>query len=462
MSDNTRFFLKNNLDKIVQKSAYNYCEIWSSEYPPIGLLKEKNISQKKIDQIRNMNDVVLYIHVPFCSNNCDFCTVRPLYSLNSQKEAEDYVDCLCKEIKLLFGKNNKKRLSSVYIGGGTPTILGYKALEGLFIFLRQEFVLDKKTTFCIESTPKLINNNLARILKENEITRVSLGVQTFNKRILRCINRNQKLSEVYNAVNILKKHQIKNINLDFIFGLDPKEGFKSFLHDNYLAIKELKPNSIFLYQMQNYYKHPDTIYNFQAKDISKIKNYIESNLSGISVINALEVTTGLNLKKEESVKDKAKKNKSYGFLRFVKLTPVIACGFGGASFVWLRDGTFFNMIRKEKRIEDYKKNLKNQKIEYKGIALNKEESFRRYLVLNLLRGIDFSFLKDRFDKKVYNKLLSPINNYLEKKNNFLYLKNNYEKDLPIKTKNENVNYFIFTYLFLYSESMKSKLKNWIN
>lgn len=156
----------------------------------------------------------LYIHIPFCKSICPYCD---FYKRVSGEEMQmKYYEALITELELV--KDQLDNIFTIYIGGGTPTSFIY--LEELLEQIKKYVNLSMVEEYTIESTPRdLINYNL-KILQENGINRVSIGVETFNDETLKYLKReNNHFEEVKEVVDKLRRVGINNINLDLIYGL---------------------------------------------------------------------------------------------------------------------------------------------------------------------------------------------------------------------------------------------------
>lgn len=150
-----------------------------------------------------------YIHIPFCLRKCNYCS---FVSGKNIQDKEEYLMALTKEIKTRY---NKEKLKTLYIGGGTPSLLTPKEIEQLISY----FDFEKKPEITIEINPETINKEKIKGYKIAGINRTSLGVQTFDDNILRIIGRNHAEKDVFNAIEDIKNTEINNISIDLIYGL---------------------------------------------------------------------------------------------------------------------------------------------------------------------------------------------------------------------------------------------------
>ncbi|MBQ6816635.1 MAG: radical SAM family heme chaperone HemW [Clostridia bacterium] len=163
-----------------------------------------------------INNLGLYIHIPFCTQKCSYCN---FYSFNAESNLIDsYFNTLLGEITAK-GKTVTRPVSSVYIGGGTPTVAGGKRLYELLNTINKAFNVLPNAEITVEANP---GDNLVDILpflKKGGCNRLSLGVQSANQTELNLLRRRHNLTDVENAVNIARKTGINNISLDLMLGL---------------------------------------------------------------------------------------------------------------------------------------------------------------------------------------------------------------------------------------------------
>jgi putative oxygen-independent coproporphyrinogen III oxidase len=152
----------------------------------------------------------LYVHLPFCASRCGYCDFVTVVGRQGQHGA--YVDALLAELRLEGGVL-APRLESVFLGGGTPTLTEPRELERL---LRSIPPADEVT---VEANPETVTPTLARLLRECGVTRVSLGAQSFQPRLLSVLDRNAGPDDVRRAVYALRDANVDNISLDLIYGI---------------------------------------------------------------------------------------------------------------------------------------------------------------------------------------------------------------------------------------------------
>ncbi len=164
-----------------------------------------------------MKEFSIYIHIPFCESRCIYCDFTSFVNQKSKQEA--YVDALLKEMEIYGRELKDQRLKTVFIGGGTPSILEPELIVRIMEGLRREFRMDAVEEITIEANPGTITREKAEAYREAGIDRVSLGAQSFNNEILRKIGRIHNSEDIYGSIDILRQAGFKNINLDLMFNL---------------------------------------------------------------------------------------------------------------------------------------------------------------------------------------------------------------------------------------------------
>lgn len=154
----------------------------------------------------------LYIHIPFCEKICPYCAFA--HVLSSIKKQDEYIKRLTEDIDKYHGEF----FSSIYIGGGTPSVLTSFQLEKLFKSLVP--LLNKNTSFTIEVNPSSLSLEKIRLFKKYHINRISLGIESFDLEIQNKLNRISKYVDIKNLLSLIHKEGIHDINLDLIYGVE--------------------------------------------------------------------------------------------------------------------------------------------------------------------------------------------------------------------------------------------------
>ena len=155
----------------------------------------------------------VYIHIPFCNNICSYCDFCKMYY--NKMYIKKYLNSLRNEIK---NRYNGEIIKSIYIGGGTPSSLDYDELRMLFDIIKL-FKLDGEYEFTIECNIECIDEDKLKLFKDNGVNRISFGVESFDKDILKILGRYHNEEMIFNNIEISKKY-FNNINIDLIYGVN--------------------------------------------------------------------------------------------------------------------------------------------------------------------------------------------------------------------------------------------------
>lgn len=190
----------------------------------------------------NINHTNLYIHIPFCRNNCPYCPYNKIPY--DEKLVEPYIQALLCEIKLYESMLGRLKVSSVYIGGGTPTLLAEQLGE---VLGQLETRFELTGDICIEAGPSEIDARVITTLKRCGAKLISIGAQSFDDRHLRFLGRNYSSEILRCSVKQLMSAGFSSINLDLMFAL-PHQTDKELLTDLQQAVS-LNVNQITTYPL---------------------------------------------------------------------------------------------------------------------------------------------------------------------------------------------------------------------
>ena len=157
-----------------------------------------------------------YVHIPFCTQICYYCDFSKVFIKN--QPVDSYLEHLIEE----YHSYDIKKLRTLYIGGGTPTALSAPQLAFLLEKLTDKLDLSYLEELTIEANPGDLDQEKIAVLKDSPVNRVSLGVQTFNDRMLKQIGRSHLEKDIYENITNLKKAGFDNISIDLIYAL-PKQ-----------------------------------------------------------------------------------------------------------------------------------------------------------------------------------------------------------------------------------------------
>ncbi|MGR3178948.1 MAG: radical SAM family heme chaperone HemW [Candidatus Anammoxibacter sp.] len=184
----------------------------------------------------------LYIHIPFCARKCNYCDFNSIEYENSIVDA--YINAIEKELDLI---RDKYVFRTIYIGGGTPTVLNGNQLKELLNLINGCIDHRELIEYTVEANPGTLSKEKIHILKNNLVNRISLGAQSFNDAHLKTLGRIHTSKNTYNTYSLLRENGFSNINIDLIFGI-PYQTVKEWQDDLNLAIS-LNPEHISTYSL---------------------------------------------------------------------------------------------------------------------------------------------------------------------------------------------------------------------
>ncbi len=186
----------------------------------------------------------LYIHIPFCISKCAYCD---FFSKPYEAVPDSYIDALCNEIDLRISEYNIKKLKTIYIGGGTPSLLNENQLKKIFSKIKSSVELAFDVEITIEVNPDDVTETLLRALFDCGVTRISCGIQSMNDAVLKKACRRADVQTNKNAMEIISQKWKGEVSYDLISGL-PGESEESLI----AGLNELclyKPDHISLYSL---------------------------------------------------------------------------------------------------------------------------------------------------------------------------------------------------------------------
>ncbi len=203
--------------------------------------------------MESIEELGIYIHIPFCKQKCYYCDFIS-YS-NKDCLIENYINALCQEIKQgLKGLENNKvnyKITTIYIGGGTPSYIESNYIKNILNIIYQEAEILKielnNPEVTIEVNPGTITENKLRDYKDTGINRLSIGLQTANEKLLKQIGRIHNFEQFTETYNLSKKVGFENINIDLMLGL-PNQSIQD-LKKSLEKVIQLEPEHISVYSL---------------------------------------------------------------------------------------------------------------------------------------------------------------------------------------------------------------------
>jgi oxygen-independent coproporphyrinogen-3 oxidase len=157
----------------------------------------------------------LYIHIPFCIKKCLYCD---FFSVPyNEQSATEYIDAVCRELSLK--KDSAAPLKTIYIGGGTPSLLHTGSFEKLFNHLHDSFTLSPSAEITVEANPQTINDSKINALLSLGVNRLSVGIQSFNNAELRTLGRIHTSDDALRTIEGIREAGFNNYSIDLMYGI---------------------------------------------------------------------------------------------------------------------------------------------------------------------------------------------------------------------------------------------------
>ena len=192
-----------------------------------------------------MKEIGIYIHIPFCVQKCYYCDF--VSYTNKDCIIPKYIQAVKNEILNFIQKNKDIKISTMYIGGGTPSYIASKYIKEIMDLLNEHKILENTKEITIEVNPKTANIEKLEEYKKMGINRLSIGLQSTENRLLEQIGRIHNYQDFLDTYNMAKKVGFKNINVDLMIGL-PNQNLKDVKKSVEELIK-LNPQHISVYSL---------------------------------------------------------------------------------------------------------------------------------------------------------------------------------------------------------------------
>ena len=333
-------------------------------------------------------EIGIYVHIPFCKRKCDYCDFVS-YS-NKDSKIEEYIEAVKKEIEL---QKIKSEITTVYIGGGTPSYIDSKHIKEIMAEIQKKNI-SQNAEITIEANPGTVTLEKLKDYKQAGINRLSIGLQTTKDELLKQLGRIHSYEQFLETYKMARKVGFENINVDLMLGL-PNQRIKD-LKDSLESIIDLQPEHVSVYSL--IVEDGTPIANkIQKGDLELPEEELERNMYWY-VKNTLE----LNGYKHYEISNFAKQGyESKHNMNCWNQKEYIGIGIAAHSY---RDITRYSNTE---NLGEYMRNVKSEKLERNRIIheIQKEDDTKKeYMLLGLrqIDGVKISKFKERFgDNPVY-------------------------------------------------------------
>jgi oxygen-independent coproporphyrinogen-3 oxidase len=348
-------------------------------YPPrqayhaIDSVDIENLIEKSINKF---NDLNLYFHIPFCKQICSFCNLYTTVSTN-EKQYKEYMELLKIEFAHYTGFLTKKKINTLYVGGGTPSLLSPDLFSNLFQFIEYELgvkIADIEEV-AMEVYPDTVTKDKLTQYKAAGFNRINLGFQTTNSVELAGLGRSYKLSALHQTLESAKSVNFKNICVDLIYGLKD-QSFQSW-QNSLEEVIAYSPQTICIYPLT---LRPATIY--------KAKGYVftPGNEQYQKYNYAVERLSKAGYKQENHVRYVKDGGGYIQKANHWAMQNLLGIGAGARSYLWYCDTrNGYGAFSRKKALENYVFSIKNNLNPITdGFIMTDDERMRKAVILNII------------------------------------------------------------------------------
>lgn len=340
----------------------------------------------------------IYIHIPFCRQACNYCDFHFSTSLNNK---EEFLGALKKEISLQKEYLNGEKISTIYFGGGTPSLLQHHELMEIFEELHRNFSIDSNAEITLEANPDDLTESKITELKSSPVNRFSIGIQSFYDEDLILMNRAHNANEALNAVKFAQDNGFENITIDLIYGIP---GLSEHKWRNNLQIAfalDVKHISAYCLTVE-----PQTALAHSVKkgliknvDEQQSADQFEIMLEGMRTNNFIQYEIS-NFCKEGFY---SRHNSNYWLKeKYLGLGPS-AHSYNGNTRQWNISNNAL-----------YIKSLKENRLNFEKEELNSDQRYNEYVLTSLrtIWGIDLQYVTEKFGMNYFSNCVKEAEKYI--------------------------------------------------
>ncbi len=383
-----------------------------STYPPFSQWSPDDVFQveRVLAQKSRVPDAPLglYLHIPFCAKRCDYCHYLS-YADKTKDQHREYVDALIHELALYRRSPAlaDRHLRFVYFGGGTPSLLSEASLQSLMQGIHRHFSWDSVEEVTFECAPKSVTKSKLRVLRDAGVTRLSLGVQSFDDEVLRLNARIHIRRDVDQAYERIRRVGFDVVNLDLIIGL-PGETDES-VDQSIERVIDMAPESVTMYQLEIPHntplyrvardgEPPDTIPSWYKKRCRLAGCFERLESAGYSIRSAYA-----------AVRDPHRHRFIYQDAQY---RGADLLGIGVSSFSYLAGTHYQNQIDHDRYIACVSKGVLPV---LRAHCLHSDERMVREFILQLKLGqVDAAPFRTKFGTDILERFRSPLRYYAER------------------------------------------------
>lgn len=342
-----------------------------------------------------MNDISLYIHIPFCKSKCIYCDFySETTAFCNESIPDNYIEAILKESEELRIKYSIDNWKTIYVGGGTPSLLMEKQIETLFNQLRKNVSSNTEITF--ECNPGDVTKSKLIALQDSGVNRLSLGLQSMNDTVLQKCKRRSSNKINRDALELIRKSDFFTLSVDLISGL-PEEETESFIQ-GLNDILEYSPEHISLYSLVIENSTP------LGKLIKQKKIFCDENIITDQWLEGTKILADKNYYQYEVSNFCKKGYECIHNTTYWSLNNYLGIGAGATGTI--NDYRYTNPCSVESYLQGKKPNVEIR---------DKETIVFEYLMMSfrMLKGISPKLFKERFNEDLSKRIEPEFSNWVK-------------------------------------------------
>ncbi|HEY4799794.1 MAG TPA: radical SAM family heme chaperone HemW [Bacteroidia bacterium] len=343
----------------------------------------------------------IYLHIPFCKQACHYCDFHFSTSLKNKKE---FLKALQKEVFLRKDYLRTKEISTVYFGGGTPSVLSKEEILEVFSALSNYFSIDPDAEITLEANPEDLSKQKLKDLSETPVNRLSIGIQSFSDEDLKFLNRVHTAREASGSVKEAQDTGFKNITIDLIYGI------QTLTHDQWKKNME----QAFALNVPHI-----SCYSLTVEDGTALANYIKKGTMPV-------VSSEKSADQFEMLMNEMKRN---GFIQY-EISNFCKEGFEskhnnsywqGETYLGLGPSAHsFDGVSRQWNISSnaaYLSAVKKGELPAEAEVLTETQKFNEYVLtaLRTNKGMDLNFVREKFPSAYYSLLQDGLIDFIKQK-----------------------------------------------
>jgi putative oxygen-independent coproporphyrinogen III oxidase len=340
----------------------------------------------------------IYIHIPYCRKMCSYCD---FYHVMAPSDNNIYIDAFLKEASIRKDYLGNEVVSTIYLGGGTPSLLSVREISRILREIESSYQVDQNSEITIEINPDDINPDYVRELKETRVNRVSLGIQSWRDADLKLLNRRHNAAQAAFALEEILKAGFSNVTVDLIYGIPG------------MTLNDLSSNldKTFSYNIQHL-----SAYHLTIEPGTVFWKMKEKGV--FSEIEEEESSSQFNLLIEKA--------SAAGFVHYE------ISNFGRPGYFSIHNSNYwkqvsylglgpsahsFNGYSRQWNVRDVRKYIKSVnsgELLFEREELDKKTRFNEYIMTSLrtMWGIDLDYVEKTFDKEGYDYIVNLAGKYI--------------------------------------------------